>query len=97
MLTSEFEIPGYAATEALEPTHGWTTFRARRITDGQAVVIKAARFGSTTSRHLARLRNESEIAGGLDLPFVVRALGLETTANGLALAKHLFQGKRSLG
>ncbi|WP_437517894.1 AAA family ATPase [Sorangium sp. So ce1099] len=75
----------YTLNAKVRNTEGAEVYRGYRATDGTPVLVKLLRSDHPTSLEVGRLRNEYEILTWLDIPEVVRAIGLERHGHGLAL------------
>ena len=70
--------PQYVPTETLHQGGCTTLLRALRADDRRPVVLKVIDPRRCRDRDLERLRHEYETGASLDLPAIVRPLGLET-------------------
>ena len=75
----------YTLQTQLHETPAVRIFRGFRKSDGKSIVAKVLRDEYPSALHLARLRHEHEIVQSLDVPGVIRTLGLERSGNGLGL------------
>jgi predicted ATPase/signal transduction histidine kinase len=78
-------LAGYEGTEVIRADHRRCIYRARRVSDGCAVVIKTASAEVATARDVAVFRHEWEVLLGLELCGVERAVALERRGASLAL------------
>lgn len=78
-------FPGYRHFEVLFRGESTLVYRGRRARDGAPVVVKTCAVRPTPAEDTERLTREYRLLSGLDLPGVVPALALETTADGPAL------------
>jgi PAS domain S-box-containing protein len=94
------EHPEYLATETLHQGGCTALLRALRAGDRRPVILKVVDPRRCRDRDLERLRLEHENGASLDLPAVVRPLGLETYEGMPALVLEDFGGRpleRALG
>ena len=78
-------LAGFRLTQRLHVGRRFETWRAERIEDGTAFIVKVA-LDSQVPQDAANLRHEYDVSSALDLPGVIRAQGLEETAeNGVVL------------
>jgi predicted ATPase/serine phosphatase RsbU (regulator of sigma subunit) len=80
-----YALAGYALTETVRESQTVCLLRGTRQADGARVVVKLLRAEHPSAAHIARLRHEHAVLASLDLPEVVRALGLVRHGRGLAL------------
>ena len=85
------EIPGYELGVLLHDSSASAVYRARRLADGAAVVVKRAHGGSS-ARCLSRYRNELELLRAIDSDGVVKAYDLVRGHGQLALILEEFGG-----
>ncbi|XXX80888.1 AAA family ATPase [Sorangium sp. So ce134] len=83
---------GYVADDALHLGPEVIVRRARRVSDGLPVVLKAPRPDRASSRAAARLRHERAITRGLALPGVLRVLDLDESGGAPVLVLEDFGG-----
>ncbi|HSY40219.1 MAG TPA: protein kinase, partial [Polyangia bacterium] len=81
----KFAIAGYTLTETFRETQSANLVRGVRDADRARVVVKLLRAEHPTGAQMARLRHEHALLSGLDLPGVVRTLGLVKHGRGEAL------------
>ncbi|PTL81382.1 ATP-binding sensor histidine kinase [Vitiosangium sp. GDMCC 1.1324] len=79
------QIPGYRDFLQIHQGRQYVVFRAREERTGEARILKRVQPGPTAAHATAALRHEHEMLGGLDIPGVVRPLGLEEVAGILTL------------
>jgi predicted ATPase/signal transduction histidine kinase/tRNA A-37 threonylcarbamoyl transferase component Bud32 len=70
------ELTGYQQGEPIHDSSASSVFRARRLADGECVVIKRSQGHSVSARQLTRYRNEYELLRSLECPGVVKAYEL---------------------
>ena len=75
----------YTLTEAIHESESTTIYRGYRNADHLPVAIKRLKQDPPSSTDIAKLRYECAIAKSLDLPGVVKALGIEKVGTNLAL------------
>jgi len=75
----------YTLSGLLRKTSTAELYRGRRNSDGTAVVLKMLREEYPSPVDLARLRHEHSLLQSLQIPQVVRSLGLEQLGHRLAL------------
>ena len=85
-------IPGYKIVEQIYARSKTVVYRALREIDGQSVIIKSLRTDYPSLKDIAQIRQEYEMVKNLDIPGVVKPLGLETYSNGIALILEDFGG-----
>ncbi len=78
-------IPNYRVEQELYASESSVVVRARRESDGLAVVIKLLRDEYPGREALARLRREHAILKALSVPEVPKAMALEQVGSSLAL------------
>ena len=78
-------IAGYTLAETFRETQSANLVRGVRDADRARVVVKMLRAEHPTGAQMARLRHEHALLSGLDLPGVVRTLGLVKHGRGEAL------------
>ena len=83
--TVKFAIAGYTLAETFRETQSANLVRGVRDADRARVVVKMLRAEHPTGAQMARLRHEHALLSGLDLPGVVRTLGLVKHGRGEAL------------
>lgn len=86
------EIPGYLIRELIFEDGFIRVCRAEQEASGQAVLLKLVKDGPRAMLENAKLMNEYEIAGNLDIPGVLRPLNLLRRGNGLILASEWING-----
>jgi len=62
-------LSAYDIAECLHDGDGSAVYRARRRTDGQAVVVKVSKGHSASSRQLTRFRNEYDLLESMGCGF----------------------------
>lgn len=77
--------PGYQDQETIYEGRATRVLRARRLQDGQPVILKTLKSDYPAAEDRARLRLEHDILRGLDDPGVVRALDLLSVGHNLVL------------
>ncbi|MFB2977845.1 ATP-binding protein [Microseira sp. BLCC-F43] len=85
-------IPGYKIVEQIYARSKTVVYRAVRETDRQSVIIKSLKTDYPSLNDIAEIRQEYEILKNLDIPGVVKPLGLETYSNSIALILEDFGG-----
>ncbi len=85
-------LPGYEITVKLYESYGSLIFRARRLADGQAVVLKVLKKEFPKSEELARFRREYEITRAFQSESIIRALDLEKHQRTMAMVLEDFGG-----
>ncbi|WP_437737466.1 AAA family ATPase [Sorangium sp. So ce1335] len=75
----------YTLNAKIRETGSSEVYRGYRTIDGTPVMVKLLRNERPTSLEVGRLRHEHEVLAWLDMPEVVRAMGLERHGHGLAL------------
>lgn len=75
----------YALNAKVRETQSSEVYRGYRIIDGASVLVKLLRSERPTALEVGRLRHEYEVLTWLDMPEVVKAIGLERHGHGLAL------------
>ncbi len=70
------ELTGYQQGEPVHDSSASSVHRARRLADGECVVIKRSQGHSVSARQLTRYRNEYELLRSLECPGVVKAYEL---------------------
>ncbi|WP_437614646.1 AAA family ATPase [Sorangium sp. So ce834] len=83
---------GYAAEAILHQGTMITVRRARRVSDGQPVVMKGPSAGRASPRAIARLRHEVVITREIAHPGVLRILDVEESDGGPVLVLEDFGG-----
>ncbi|MFB9329255.1 LuxR C-terminal-related transcriptional regulator [Paenibacillus aurantiacus] len=86
------EIPGYLIRELIFEDSFIRVCRAEHEASGQAVLLKLVKDGPRAMLENAKLMNEYEIAGNLDIPGVLKPLNLLRKGNGLILASEWIHG-----
>ncbi|HRV96269.1 MAG TPA: protein kinase, partial [Anaerolineae bacterium] len=78
-------LPGYRiTTQIYESTHS-LVYRARRVADDRAVVIKLLKAAYPTPQELVRYRQEYTVTSSLPIEGVIRAYNLEPYQNTFAI------------
>ena len=85
-------IAGYKILEQIYARSKTVVYRALREIDRQAVIIKSLRTDYPSLKDIAQIKQEYEIVKNLGIPGVVKALGLATYNNGIALILEDFGG-----
>ncbi|WP_437947152.1 AAA family ATPase [Sorangium sp. So ce296] len=85
-------LQGYAADAVLHEGRMIIVRRARRVSDGQPVVLKGASAGRASPRAIARLRHEQVITREIAHPGVLRILDVEESDGGPVLVLEDFGG-----
>ncbi|WP_433936451.1 AAA family ATPase [Sorangium cellulosum] len=75
----------YTLNAKVRETASSELYRGYRTADGTPVMVKLLRSERPTAIEVGRLRHEHELLTWLDVPEVVRAIGLERHGHGLAL------------
>ncbi|WP_437320282.1 AAA family ATPase [Sorangium sp. So ce385] len=83
---------GYAAEDILHQGTMITVRRARRVSDGQPVVLKGPSAGRASPRAIARLRHEQVITREIAHPGVLRVLDVDESDGGPVLVLEDFGG-----
>jgi predicted ATPase/serine phosphatase RsbU (regulator of sigma subunit) len=78
-------LAGYTLADVVRETHSASVVRGIRDADGARVIVKLLRTEHPSPAQIARLRHEHAVLASLDLPEVVRALGLVKHGRGVAL------------
>jgi predicted ATPase/serine phosphatase RsbU (regulator of sigma subunit) len=78
-------LAGFTLTETIRETQTASLLRGVRDSDGLPVVVKLLRAEHPTGAQVARLRHEHALLSTLELPSVVRTLGLVKHGRGDAL------------
>lgn len=78
-------LSAYTLNAKIRETPDVELHRGYRNLDGTPVVVKLLRSEQPTALELARLRHEHQLLQSLDVPQVVKSLGLETLGHRLAL------------
>ena len=78
-------LSGYQLQETLHDNPSTMVVRARRLADQARVVVKLVRSEHPSAEQIARIRREDAILTELDIPGVVRPLGVERDGTGLAI------------
>lgn len=71
-------IAGYAITDHLATSASSRVYRARRLTDGAAVILKVLRDDGRSPEHIGALLHEYQVLRSLNLAGVPQVYGLET-------------------
>lgn len=79
------DIPGYTDVQPLFQNERTLAFRALRVADNRAVVLKSVAPGTTDGRARWLLQHEAQILAELTVPGVVRSHGMELTPLGPTL------------
>lgn len=83
----------YELLQVLYEVRDLAVYRGRRKIDGAPVRLKLLRAGGLDHRQLARLRHEHLVTRDLDVPCVLRALGIEQVGSATALVMEDFEGQ----
>ncbi|WP_437532937.1 AAA family ATPase [Sorangium sp. So ce726] len=75
----------YTLNAKVRETQSSEVYRGYRVIDGASVLVKLLRSERPTALEVGRLRHEYEVLTCLDMPEVVKAIGLERHGHGLAL------------
>ncbi|WP_437915056.1 AAA family ATPase [Sorangium sp. So ce302] len=75
----------YTLNAKVRETQSSEVYRGYRAVDGASVLVKLLRSERPTALEVGRLRHEYEVLTCLDMPEVVKAIGLERHGHGLAL------------
>jgi predicted ATPase/serine phosphatase RsbU (regulator of sigma subunit) len=78
-------VTGYSLGQVVRETQSAILLRGTRDLDGVGVVIKLLRVEHPTPAQIARIRHEHAVLSSLELPDVVRTLGLVKHGRGLGL------------
>lgn len=89
----QLQLDGYDVFETLDQSARAVLIRARRRSDGVSVIIKLLAGEHPTPEDVDRLRHEHDIACDLDLPGVVRPLGVERFGHRVGLVLEDFGGQ----
>jgi PAS domain S-box-containing protein len=92
-VTGAWAHPDYLRTETLHQGGCTTLVRALRARDRRPVLLKVVDPRQCRDRDLERLRHEYETGASLDLPAILRPLGLETYQGMPALVLEDFAGQ----
>ncbi|MDF5706702.1 MAG: AAA family ATPase [Nostoc sp. S4] len=87
-----YSISGYKLIETLYEGYKTEVYRAIRLIDRQAVVIKILQTEYPTFNELLQFRNQYTIAKNLNIPSIVCPYSLEAYRNGYALVMEDFGG-----
>lgn len=79
------QLPRYLVSEQIYESSHAVLFRGTREADGLPVAIKCLKSEYPSLSDLARLRHEHAMLREIDVPGVVKSVGLERHGNGLAL------------
>ncbi|WAS89871.1 AAA family ATPase [Nannocystis punicea] len=85
-------VRGYALREKIEETATFTVYRARRDSDGAAVLLKFLRTEGSTGAEVARFKHEYERIARLASPRLVAAYGVEELAGASIVVLEDFSG-----
>jgi len=85
--------PPYELLQVLYEARDLAIYRGRRKADGAPVLLKLLRAGGLDNRQLARLRHEHLVTRDLDMPCVLRTLGIEQVGSATALVLEDFEGQ----
>lgn len=91
-----FTLDGYSISTEIYQGSKTLVYRAIRMLDKQPVIIKFLNAEYPSSTALTKLRHEYAITKDLDLKGVIKAVGLESCCNSLALILEDFNGGQSL-
>ena len=86
------DLPGYSIEKTLHSSPSSAVYRARRDSDGLAVVLKFPQATPVPARQLTRYHNEFEILSSFRSARVVAAIDLVRHAHTLALVLEDFDG-----
>ncbi|MGB3510544.1 MAG: AAA family ATPase [Microcoleaceae cyanobacterium] len=86
------QIIGYSITKEIYSSFLTLVYRAERTSDRHPVVIKLPRHSYPSFSELAQYRNAYSIGNNLNLPGVIKMLGLEQVKQRLALVMEDFGG-----
>jgi len=99
MPPSTVTIPGFEILETVHASPPRVVHRARRLSDGQAVMLKTLALQYPARREVAEIRREFDIAHGLDIEGVIEVhslvshgegnLAIEMEPFGISLAEYL--------
>ena len=87
------KINTYKFIELIKEGAKTNIYRVVKKSGGQSVIIKTTKGEYPELKEIAKLRHEYKILKKLDIPGVVKAVGLEKYKNGLALILEDFGGK----
>jgi predicted ATPase/serine phosphatase RsbU (regulator of sigma subunit) len=82
---SKLVLPGYTLTDIVREAQGASLLRGTRNGDGVRVIAKLLRVEHPSAAQMARLRHEHAVLASLEVPEVVRTLGLVAHGRGVAL------------
>jgi predicted ATPase/signal transduction histidine kinase len=88
----QLQLDGYDVVETLGESTRAVLVRARRRSDGVPVIVKLLAAEHPTPEDVGRLRHEHDIVGRLDLPGIVRPLGIERFGHRVGLVLEDFGG-----
>ncbi|MBE9010901.1 AAA family ATPase [Pseudanabaenaceae cyanobacterium LEGE 13415] len=88
----QFELSGYCAIEPIYFGSRTLVYRATRNSDRASVILKRLREQSPTAEEQAQFRNQYAMTKDLDLPGIVRTIGLESCGNSEILVMEDFGG-----
>ena len=86
-------IPGYQIRQQIYESHYSLVYRARRLQDNQAVILKVLKQEYPTPDQLSRYREEYELISSLNLDGVIEAYSLDKYHNRLVMCLEDFGGK----
>ena len=86
-------LPSYELGPLLHEGPEIVVRKARRAGGGAPVTLKMPRSEAPDVRQIARLRHEWQVTRELDVPGVVRVLGLEKMGASVALVLEFFEGR----
>ncbi len=86
-------LAGYNLNQTIHEGVNTVIYRAKREVDGTSAIVKALKAEYPTLQEITRLRHEHKILEGLDIEGIVRALGLESHQNSVALVLEDFGGE----
>ena len=86
------ELPGYRLGELLHGSSTSAVYRATRLADGAAVVVKCSQRGAAAVRQQTLVRNEYELLRGLKSDLVIKAHDLFWQHDQLVLVLENFAG-----
>ncbi|HEY9853903.1 MAG TPA: AAA family ATPase [Leptolyngbyaceae cyanobacterium] len=85
-------IPGYQITEKIQIGVSTLIYRGIREDSNISVIIKTLKAEYPTLEEITKLRHEYKILQKLDIPGIIKPLGLENSHNSLALILEDFSG-----
>ena len=92
MISNRTPLPGYDRLQLLHSSSRTLVYRAVRLADNNTVIIKLLNCEYPTFSEILNFRNQHTIAKNLDIPGIVKPLGLEDYGNGLVLVMEDFGG-----